>query len=322
MIPSLDPSLNTQTVISSSLFSMQENVFWFGTMVASKNPEGTRERFKIINPNKIPCTVKFAVKPRTQSKSEGFAFDVQPEGLTIDPHKHKYVSVGFNPTAMMQYSGVFEATVDNGDMEDPTGKLCFELRGEGTLPTLQVEKPDTYEADGTPVLKFKKTRIGKDSILPIILKNEGQVAAIARFDAITNEVFSFESNMNQTITQKQFHAFDIRFKPTAAQNEKFLLTFSTMNNVFEQHRVMLMGEGFNESITFEGLPEDMEDELLIGDCIIGKAKAATFQMVNSGDKDIKFRWGSAGMDEFKFYPSVGHLKAKSAKRIKVMVRGA
>ena len=85
---------------------------------------------------------------------------------------------------------------------------------------------------------------------------------------------------------------------------------------------MLMGEGFNESITFEGLPEDMEDELLIGDCIIGKAKAATFQMVNSGDKDIKFRWGSAGMDEFKFYPSVGHLKAKSAKRIKVMVRGA
>ena len=76
VIPSLDPSLNTQTVISSSLYSMQENVFWFGTMVASKNPEGTRERFKIINPNKIPCTVRFAVKPRSQSKSEGFAFDV------------------------------------------------------------------------------------------------------------------------------------------------------------------------------------------------------------------------------------------------------
>jgi len=101
VIPSLDPSLNTQTVISSSLYSMQENVFWFGTMVASKNPEGTRERFKIINPNKIPCTVKFAVKPRSTSKSEGFCFDVQPEGLTIDPHKHKYVSVGFNPSAMM-----------------------------------------------------------------------------------------------------------------------------------------------------------------------------------------------------------------------------
>jgi len=82
--------------------------------------------------------------------------------------------------------------------------------------------------------------------------------------------------MNQTITQKSYHAFDIRFKPTATQVEKFLLTFTTMNNVFEQHKVWLVGEGFNESITFEGLPEDMEDELLIGDCIIGKAKAATF----------------------------------------------
>ena len=76
VIPSLDPSLNKQTIIQSALFSEQEHVFWFGTMIASKNPEGVRERFKIINPNKIPCTVRFSVKPRSQSKSEGFAFDV------------------------------------------------------------------------------------------------------------------------------------------------------------------------------------------------------------------------------------------------------
>ena len=98
VIPSLDPSLNTQTIISSSLYSTQERVFWFGTLVASNNPEGAKERFKIMNPNKIPCTVKFAVKPRAQSKSEGFAFEVSPDTLTIDPHKHKYVTVGFNPT--------------------------------------------------------------------------------------------------------------------------------------------------------------------------------------------------------------------------------
>jgi len=321
VIPSLDPSLNTQTVINNSLYSMQEKVFWFGTMIASKTLEGCKERFKIINPNKIPCTVKFAVKPRSQSKSEGFAFDVQPEGLTIDPHKHKYVTVGFNPSAMMQYSGIFEAVVEAGAENKNTARLVFELRGEGTLPTLQVEKPDQFEPDGTPVLRFKKTRIGKDCIMSLILKNEGQVAATARFDAITNEVFSFEGNMNQTIPNKQFHAFDIRFKPSAAKVEKFLLTFSTLNNVFEQHKVMLTGEGFNETIAFEGLPEGMEDELVIGDCIIGKAKAATFQLANNGDKDIKFRWSSADKDEFRFYPSVGHLKAKSTKRIKVMVRG-
>ena len=127
--------------------------------------------------------------------------------------------------------------------------------------------------------------------------------------------------MNQTITQKSYHGFDIRFKPTKQAAEKFLLTFATLNNVYEQHRVYLQGEGFNENITFEGLPDDLEDELRIGDCVIGKAKAATFHMVNNGDKDIKFRWSAGDKEEFKFYPSVGHLKAKAAKRIKIMVRG-
>lgn len=45
-------------------------------------------------------------------------------------------------------------------------------------------------------------------------------------------------------------------------------------------------------------------------------------MVNNGDKDVKFRWNSADKDDFRFYPAVGHLKAKGAKRIKVMVRGS
>ena len=54
----------------------------------------------------------------------------------IEPHKAKYVTVDFTPTNMMPYSGIFEAIVDNGDLSSRTGKLTFELRGEGTLPTL------------------------------------------------------------------------------------------------------------------------------------------------------------------------------------------
>jgi hypothetical protein len=37
---------------------------------------------------------------------------------------------------MMTYGGIFEAIVDNGDPNSKQGKLVFELRGEGTLPTL------------------------------------------------------------------------------------------------------------------------------------------------------------------------------------------
>lgn len=76
-------------------------------------------------------------------------------------------------------------------------------------------------------------RIGKEVILPIILKNEGQVPATARFDAITNENFSFEGNMSQSIPAKSFNSFDIKYKPSKVGPEKFMLTFATMNNLFE-----------------------------------------------------------------------------------------
>lgn len=277
-----------------------------------------------MNPNKVTCNVKFSVKPRSMSKSEGFAFKVEPEGLSIDPHKHKYVTVYFSPTEMKQYGGVFEAVVQGGELNPKQGKMSFEIRGEGTLPSLQVMKPDEYEADGTPVLKFRKTRIGKDTYMQIILKNEGQVPATARFDAITNDAYSFEgTSMNHTISSKQNHAFDFKFTPKKAGIEKFVMTFQTQNNPFEQHKVVLLGEGYAESVTFEQLPNGREDLLMIGDCVIGKAKAVNFTLVNTSDKDLKFRWssGTPEREEFTFYPSIGHLKSGSSKQIKVMVRG-
>lgn len=142
VIPSLDPSVNTQTVITSSLYAIQEKVFQFGTLIASKVPEGAVEKFKIINPNKVPCTVNFSVEPRTQSKSEGFAFEVSPESVRIPPHENAYVKVSFKPTDMMQYGGIFKAAVENGEGNPKQGKLEFELRGEGTLPTLLLEQPE------------------------------------------------------------------------------------------------------------------------------------------------------------------------------------
>lgn len=53
---------------------------------------------------------------------------------------------------------------------------------------------------------------------------------------------------------------------------------------------MIIGEGYVENVTFEGLPENLEDELLIGDCIVNKAKAATFSIVNNGDRTVRFKW--------------------------------
>jgi len=88
--------------------------------------------------------------------------------------------------------------------------------------------------------------------------------------------------------------------------------------------VLLVGEGYAEPVIFEDLPMGKEEELLIGDCVIGKARAVSFNMVNTcGDKDLKFRWsaGAPDRDEFTFYPTFGHLRAGTTKTIKVIVRG-
>ena len=75
--------------------------------------------------------------------------------------------------------------------------------------------------------------------------------------------------MSHTTTPKNYQAFDIVFKPKQAGKEETMLTFQTMGNPYEQHKVLLVGEGYSETVTFEGLPND---ELRLGDCIINKVK--------------------------------------------------
>lgn len=153
------------------------------------------------------------------------------------------------------------------------------------------------------------------------MKNEGSVAATARFDPLRSEAFGFAANLTHTLTPKTYHGFDIKFCPQEAGVQKYLLTFNTAHNPYEQHKVMIVGEGYSESITFEGLPKEMEDELLVGDCVVQRAKAEVFSLVNNGDKHCKFHWNTGEHEGFKIFPQTGHLKARSSKQIKVVYKG-
>ena len=72
----------------------------FGTLFPSKNPDGIVEKFKITNFNKIPCTVKFDVRKRSEKQTEQFAFEVFPKMVKILPHEYTYVKVSFKPNIM------------------------------------------------------------------------------------------------------------------------------------------------------------------------------------------------------------------------------
>jgi hypothetical protein len=46
----------------------------------------------------------------------------------------------------------------------------------------------------------------------------------------------------------------------------------------------------------------------------------TFQLANNGDKAVRFNWNLGDKEEFRLFPSQGHLKAHSSKQIKVMFK--
>lgn len=102
-------------MISSRVFYYEEKMFNFGSLVSSKHPDGVFEKFKIINPNKIPCNVKFDVRKRNPNSTENFAFEIATKTAKIPPHESTYVKVYFKPTIMAQYSGIFEAIVEQGE---------------------------------------------------------------------------------------------------------------------------------------------------------------------------------------------------------------
>ncbi len=42
----------------------------------------------------------------------------------------------------------------------------------------------------------------------------------------------------------------------------------TLMNPYEVSRILISGDAFHEDITFENLPNELEDQFELGDCII------------------------------------------------------
>ena len=314
VLQSLGPDISRQSIVSNGIYGIDEKVFWYGTIIPSKYPKGVTKRFKLINNNKIPCTVQVNVKPRTNSKSEGFAFTADYKSpLKISPGESEYVSVTFLPTNVMPYSALFEAIVDGG-VNPETGVLKFELRGEGTLPTLLLDQPAEYDADGTPVLKFKRTRLNKSLTSQIVLKNEGVVPATVKFEPLVHECFSFESSTTATIQPKKYQAFNIKFTPLYEKTEKAVLQYKTMFNPYENPRLNIMGEGFFEPVSIEGL--NNETELTFGDICVNESKELTFTLINNSDNHFRFNLINNIEPTLLFEPYCGFLLAHSQKEIK------
>lgn len=77
----------------------------------------------------------------------------QPSQLIIPANEARFMALHFAPTAIRSYAASFEATVEAGS-DAATRSFACELRGEGTLPSLTLELPQTEK--GPQALRFSR----------------------------------------------------------------------------------------------------------------------------------------------------------------------
>eukprot|EP00759_Apiculatamorpha_spiralis_P009318 PhF_6_TR15973/c0_g1_i1/m.24996/K17570/HYDIN; hydrocephalus-inducing protein len=335
----------------SSVFARDDKVFSFGVVISGKR---VSERFRITNPNKVACTVHITIQPRgdaQDAKSAADAFDIQGQKtdggkITIPPHEHKYVVVGFTPIGLNTFSAMFSAAVENG-FDVKTKHLKFEIRGEGSLPDVTVELPPppqikqievvdvkgkgkppppadkkkTKEVeDSVPPnsLIFPKTIVGTKLSRPVTVKNVGDLPATIRFAFPTGGQkipFSFPSkNEDITIPPQGREKFLMFFEPTEVGEFKAKLNMTVQDNHYEDVTINVIGEGAVEEIIYEDIDENSHNTLTLGDCMIGVPKSRKFVLRNFSAHVIRFAW-SIPSDKFQCIPALGHIPARCTKEV-------
>ncbi|KAI9203105.1 uncharacterized protein BJ171DRAFT_600257 [Polychytrium aggregatum] len=296
-----------------NIYAEEDRVFYFGAYLVFSQGQA---RFKIINPYKITCDVSLATKPRSKTKSDtaDFAFDVDPKKLTIPSHEYRYVTVSFHPTLIQSYAGIFEAVVENVS-ESKSKILSFEIRGEGSLPRVVIEKPTTKSKLGAPLLKFRRILVGASQSQSILVRNEGILPATIKFEWGPKDSSDFECgsvNKTHTLRPQEMRSFELLFTPRSIRKVESDIRIRVIDNNFEDIVVQLAGEGYMDDLTFDNLGgESNQNELIMSDCHLNEIRTCSFLVGNNSNDVLRIIWPEN--TDFVFSPMVAHVRAKGSK---------
>ncbi|KAH6588049.1 hypothetical protein BASA50_010912 [Batrachochytrium salamandrivorans] len=303
---------NTQ----NNVYAEDDRVFYFGAVLVGQQ---VVVNFKISNPFKVSCDISLAVRPRGKAKSDNtdFAFDTEVKRLTIPSHEYRYTSVTFHPTYIQSYAGVFEAVVENVQ-EGNHRVLSFELRGEGTLPRIVIDKPTLKSKSGLPLLKFKRLLLNTIQTLPVVFRNDGIISAKFALEWIVKDTDDIDCpliNEYQYLKPQEQRTFQIKFRPMSVRKYDGELRMKIVDNSFEDSSFLVTGEGYLDDLTFEELNDGIENEIILGDCFIGESKNKIFRVCNHSSEWTRVSFD--GIPEFLFSPSVAHIKPRGDREVSV-----
>lgn len=279
--------INIQSVVNSNIFSIEDNAFYFGNIVPTQNPDGITERIKIINNGKVFANVKFDVLKKNSSL---FAYDVYPKQAKINPHESVFVKISFKPEIMAQYEGIFSAIVENGDATFPNCKLVFDLKGEGTLPSLNIipEGLTSLPSGAEMCLDLGKVRLGKTKKSFVCVKNIGIIPATFQcFLSQQNPSIKLVSPPERTLMPLEVYQFQFDFMPLNTGKMENKIVFSTLMNPYERNTILLKGECVDEVCVFEDF-EGEDNVIDFGDIIALPAKKLENHSIHLIEKVQKY----------------------------------
>jgi hydrocephalus-inducing protein len=336
---SSEDAIATAGRIDIRVYQEDDKLFSFGPVIVngpgSESHGGTdTAKFRITNPKAIPCDVKFELKPRGSAKDAVMPFELSTDHLHIPAHEYRYIKVRFRPPSLQTYSASFEATVPDG--KDPkTNFLQFELRGDGTVPTVSLDGPPIFGDTGGDC-KFGKLKVGQSHTIDFVLRNDGIIPATARCDCKPSANFSIVCPKSIPLEPKASHPLQVSFTPSEKGEFTTSLHLYTLNNQFEDTTIQFSGEGYMDDVCWDlqdvarpkltgddaaaqaHLPP-APDQLSLGEVALGAEVRVTFYIGNTSRDPIRFQFPEQLPPPFdnclSILPSVGHVLPRSRKPV-------
>ncbi|OEH79817.1 hydrocephalus inducing related protein [Cyclospora cayetanensis] len=255
---------------SMTVFVEEENSLCFGPVIAGSlnSTPGVAETIRIGNPQLIPANIAFEIKQAPKGSHdknlvyasqqpilEDSPFDVQPKRIVVASRDYAYATLSFKPTALQSYSSYLRISIEK-TANPLSGQAQFELRGEGTLPSITLAFPSFGSPKGAktrshlPFFDFGRVAISRPLTVPVSLKNEGVVPATARVQLPINPSIEFNLPSSLTLKPKEERTYALTYRPRAPGELDYKFRMSTHSNPFENMDVQLKGYAFAEQLAW------------------------------------------------------------------------
>ncbi|XP_054633597.1 hydrocephalus-inducing protein homolog [Dunckerocampus dactyliophorus] len=338
------------------IYVLEENKFVFNKILVGQTAQA---RFKLTNNSKVPYTLNLGIRlVGIKMSSNVDIFELASPTLYVPSQSHAFAIVSFTPHTMHLYNAVFEATFDKNSRMTTNLKskvLEFDIIGEGCLPVLSIVRPTLLNSESNPVLRFRRTLVGRSDTLPLVLLNDGNVPAQVLIDmtdkhnvltvraAPGNNCGAIDfSHLEDTMDSELqlVHRASLRLGVT--QRVELEVTFSSAEplsvadrislrvegNQYSNAIVEVTGEAYQDIITLDNISRplqetdknnDVEDnyELLnFGDCYVDCPVQKSFTMTSHTSSSEVVRFEWPSDDlNVIISPEVGHLHAGCSKEV-------